>query len=274
MDISVIIPTYKPGDYLWECLYSLIQQTYPKESFEIILVLNGCCEPYSSKIKEFISINMKDINVCFIQTDVGGVSNARNIGIEKSIGKYILFIDDDDYVSIEYLSSLMEVAVPNGIVLSDALSFSELDKKTNYNYVHHLTYNKIRNLEFVNILTVRKYFNGPCMKLIGRNVISDKRFSPKFRNGEDSLFMFSISDKVECIKVAPEKAVYYRRIRFNSAFFSSKNISYTVKNSIKLLMAFSCVYFKSPLSYNFLFYINRCLACVKSLVIEIKHKIK
>ena len=53
MKISVIIPSYKPQEYLWQCLDSLCSQTFPKEDFELILVLNGCKEPYYEQIKAY-----------------------------------------------------------------------------------------------------------------------------------------------------------------------------------------------------------------------------
>ena len=66
--ISVIIPTYKPQNYLWECLESLVRQTFPGQHFEIILVLNGCTEPWKSQIEEFIRRKMSKMNVLFIHT--------------------------------------------------------------------------------------------------------------------------------------------------------------------------------------------------------------
>ena len=98
MKITVIIPTYKPGSYLWKCLDSIKNQTFDKVDFELILVLNGCNEPYYTDIKKYIATNFIGYNINFIQTDVGGVSNARNIALDKAKGKYITFIDDDDFV--------------------------------------------------------------------------------------------------------------------------------------------------------------------------------
>ena len=96
MKISVIIPSYKPQTYLWECLDSLKNQSFPKEYFEIILVLNGCNEPFYGQISLYLDNNMADYRLHLIQTDQSGVSNARNIGIEKASGDYLTFIDDDD----------------------------------------------------------------------------------------------------------------------------------------------------------------------------------
>lgn len=106
MKISVIIPTYKPQDYLWECLDSLVAQTFPKEDFEVILVLNGCHEPWNSTIREYIDTRMQGMNVNYMHTNQGGVSNARNIALDKVKGEYITFIDDDDLISPTYLEVL------------------------------------------------------------------------------------------------------------------------------------------------------------------------
>ena len=96
MDISVIIPTYKPGSYVWECLDSVYNQTFPGRRYEVIIILNGCNEPYYSQIEEYISSHSDRCTFSLIQTDESGVSNARNIGIENSNGKYLTFVDDDE----------------------------------------------------------------------------------------------------------------------------------------------------------------------------------
>ena len=101
--ISVIIPTYKPQTYLWECLDSLRNQTLSHNDFEIIIVLNGCTEPWKSQISRYIATKMQSMNVKFIHTEQAGVSNARNIALDLVKGEYVTFIDDDDLVSPSYL---------------------------------------------------------------------------------------------------------------------------------------------------------------------------
>ena len=98
MKITVIVPTYKPQSYLWECLDSIYNQTFSKSDYELILVLNGCNEPYNSQIKDWLSEH-KDLQVQYIQTNQGGVSNARNIAIDNARGEYVTFIDDDVFFS-------------------------------------------------------------------------------------------------------------------------------------------------------------------------------
>ena len=103
MKISIIIPTYKPQSYLWECLSSLSNQTFPKEDYEILLVLNGCENPYKLEIESFISKRSSNVNIQLIHTLDAGVSNARNIALSYVKGEYVTFIDDDDFVSPLFL---------------------------------------------------------------------------------------------------------------------------------------------------------------------------
>lgn len=108
MKITVIVPTYKPQSYLWECLDSIYNQTFSKSDYELILVLNGCNEPYNSQIKDWLSEH-KDLQVQFIQTDQGGVSNARNIAIDNARGEYVTFIDDDVFfLSCKYEKTMLD----------------------------------------------------------------------------------------------------------------------------------------------------------------------
>ena len=107
MKISVIVPTYKPQTYLWECLDSIYNQTFPKTDYELVLVLNGCNEPYNTQIKEWLSKH-EDLQVQYFQIDEGGVSNARNIALNNAKGKYVTFIDDDDLISFSFLEELYD----------------------------------------------------------------------------------------------------------------------------------------------------------------------
>ena len=95
MKISIIIPTYKPGPYLKDCLESINNQTMNKKCFEVIIVLNGVIKPYIECIYNLTK--MYDFNSVVITTETPGVSNARNIGLIRAQGEYVCFIDDDDY---------------------------------------------------------------------------------------------------------------------------------------------------------------------------------
>lgn len=101
--ISVIIPIYNVEKYLRQCLESVINQNY--REYEVILVNDGSTD--SSK-KIAIEFCEKYNNIKFIDKVNGGLSSARNAGLEVANGEYIVFIDSDDYIRSDYLEKLYQ----------------------------------------------------------------------------------------------------------------------------------------------------------------------
>ena len=271
MKISVIVPTYKPKEYLWECLDSLVAQTLPGREWELLLVLNGCCEPWRTQIEQYIGSKMQGINVVFVQTDSPGVSNARNIALDRARGEYITFIDDDDYVSPQYLEELLKKASKNTISLCYPLSF--IDGSNSYT-PYYITKQYLENAgnEVYGFMKARKYFNGPVYKLLSRDIIGDRRFNVNFKNGEDSLFMFQISDRFKYVVFTSKSATYYRRIRQGSATTGVRSISQIIWNGMKWNMELSKIFLTSPFSYNLMFYITRILGSVHSTIDSLRQR--
>ena len=105
MKLSIVVPIYKVEPYLCKCVDSLLDQDLPKEDYEIILVDDGSpdccgeiCDEYASKYG----------NIRVIHRENGGLSAARNSGIEIAQGKYIQFVDSDDYLEPNVLKTLVE----------------------------------------------------------------------------------------------------------------------------------------------------------------------
>lgn len=266
MKISVILPSFKPGDYLWDCLISLNNQTISHKDFEVLLILNGDKEPFFNKIETFISKFMIDIKVNLYHTSVTGVSNARNIGIDNAQGEYICFIDDDDFVSTYYLEDLLSVADPNTIALSNVSAFIDGKEATSsVSYSKSILFRKLQNKGRFHYINASKYFSGPCMKLISKNIIGNRRFDVRFHNGEDSLFMFLISDKINMVCMTEERATYYRRIRNNSAFYKKKPITKKLYNLIRIVVNYNDIFFRNIGKYNMLFYVTRVIGSIKGL---------
>ena len=266
MKISVIVPTYKPQAYLWECLDSIYKQTFPKQDYELILVLNGCCEPYNTQIKEWFSKH-SDLQVQYFQTDEGGVSNARNIALDNVRGEYVTFIDDDDLISPAYLEELYDKATPDTVSLCYPYAFKDgnIDKQIHYTVTDAYYYcieNKCNNLSTI----ARKYFSGPWMKLIPMSFIQERRYDVRFRNGEDSLFIFLISDRINQVAFTSKDAIYYRRVRINSAATVKRSFKEVFDNSYKLIIEYSKIYFSRLTTYNLYFYITRVLGSIKAVV--------
>lgn len=263
MEISVIIPSYKPGKYIEACLESLQRQTLDIHSFEILIVLNGCNQPWYNDISTFIQNNLNGLNISIFQTNVGGVSYARNIGIDCSHGKYIAFIDDDDYVSPGYLKGLLDVADENSVILSDSIAFNDGEDLFDYNYSMHRTYLKCSKKKNASLMDIRRLLNGPCMKLIPRKIIGNIRFNVAFSNGEDGLFIYEITRNVSKFKFAADTAVYYRRFRPNSAVTKKDDLGYIWLNACHLSYIQTKIYLNFFSKYNAFYSLVRIIASFK-----------
>lgn len=97
---SIIVPVYNAETTLHRCIDSILAQTEP--NFELILVNDGSKDSSASIIDEYASL---DKRIKVLHKVNGGVSSARNLGLSIIRGKYVTFIDSDDFVSPDYLSS-------------------------------------------------------------------------------------------------------------------------------------------------------------------------
>lgn len=102
MKFSIIVPVYNVENYLRRCLNSIIAQTY--KNFEIIIVNDGSLDNSQHIIEEYQQ-NYPQLIKSYIKEN-GGLSDARNYGISKSDGDFIVFVDSDDYIDTELLSKL------------------------------------------------------------------------------------------------------------------------------------------------------------------------
>lgn len=102
MKISVIICTYNRANMLKNCLYSLIDQTFPKRDYEIIVVDNGSTDNTKEVVLDIIKEN-PDTNMRYICEVSPGLSNARNRGYKEAEGEIVAYVDDDVVVSKEWL---------------------------------------------------------------------------------------------------------------------------------------------------------------------------
>ncbi len=267
MKISVIIPTYKPDYYIWECLDSLKKQNIDKKLFEVLIILNGEKEPFYTSVFKYINENNLR-NFKLIYTEKKGVSNARNVGLNIATGQYICFVDDDDYIDLDYLKELLNVAKKykkNGIVVTNYKNFEEKTQEILFESKYRLNYYT------ENLLKMRKVFSIPWLKLIPKDVIREKNFK-NFSNGEDALFMLEISKNIKYIATVEKETFYNRRVRKDSANFRNKNISYILKNSFLLIKEYSKLFLKKEYDKKFIFF--RILAIFKGIIYQIEVKLK
>lgn len=166
--ISVIIPIYKVENYLKECLNSVVNQTYT--NLEIILVDDGSpdncpqiCEDYASK----------DKRIKVIHKENGGLSSARNAGLEIATGEYIAFVDSDDWLELDMYELLLDELLKSNADVSICNPIFEGKGKNN------LCSNRTRVIdnkeEIFSLLTSNIRFEV-WNKLFRKTVVSDTRF--------------------------------------------------------------------------------------------------
>lgn len=170
-EISVIVPVYKVEKYIYECIDSVLNQTYA--NIEIILVDDGSPDRCGEICDEYAQ---KDNRVIVIHQQNAGLSAARNAGIRLATGKYICFIDSDDYVSPDYCQTLFELLNGTSFDYSvcDVLrfedgqpplreSFDDISTYSNDEYLN-LQINKQREFGVWNKLYRRELFDRICFK--------------------------------------------------------------------------------------------------------------
>ena len=140
MKISVIVPVYNTEKYLPRCIDSILAQTFT--DFELLLIDDGSTDNSGRICGEYA---LKDKRIKVVHKENGGVSRARNLGIDNAQGEYLSFIDSDDYIRPTMYSELIAIADKynvdlvssdielNGKVLQNKTSSNKkLDKK----YIH------------------------------------------------------------------------------------------------------------------------------------------
>lgn len=270
MLVSVIIPTYKPQDYLWECLEALMAQTISKEDFEVILVLNGCNEPYKSAIDRYIVENTQGMNVKFIQTEVGGVSNARNIGIDSACGEFVSFVDDDDIVSPTYLEELLSVSSPDCVGCANSYAFENDITKFSFNFISS-AYEKCKQRPFTTF-NYRSYLSPPWGKLIHKKIINTERFSTKLKKGEDGLFCFAISTNIKEMRLTSESAIYFQRKRDGSVMRRKNSVMNELIEAFRQEKVLISLWIKYPSSYNLPYAVSRAVGILRNFFIYVTRK--
>ena len=122
--ISIIVPIYNTEKYLRQCLDSIINQTYT--NFEVLLVNDGSTDSSGMICQEYLE---NDSRFRYFEKENGGVSSARNLGLERSGGAYITFIDSDDWVESNHLEALLKGIKENNadIAVSKHKSFNTED---------------------------------------------------------------------------------------------------------------------------------------------------
>jgi glycosyltransferase involved in cell wall biosynthesis len=252
--IAILIPTYKPDDYIINCFDSIENQTIDKSKFTVYLALNGSDKPYELFLQKLLKRYTFDCNQYFIEQ--AGVSNARNFLIENSKEDFITFVDDDDQLSPNYLEELLNASSETVLGISNVYNFENSIDEYKENYIGKC-FSKLQPITKSKYKS-RKYFSSPVAKMIHRKIIDDVRFDVKLAIGEDSLFMAQLSHRVKAVQKTAVTACYYVYEREGSATRQKIDKKKELKRIIYLLKEYSQMFF--TFQYGSLFTLSRIIA--------------
>ena len=201
--ISVIVPVYKVEKYLDKCVLSIINQTF--RDYELILVDDGSPDSCGQQCEAY---KEKDSRIRVIHKENGGLSSARNAGLDAATGEYVSFIDSDDFISPNMLEILYTGICFNkadmaacGInnVYGDLMRPQCRERKTFY---------CDGETAFGKIMEGNEIPASICNKMIRKDVIGSLRF-PEGRLYEDAFFTAELMQKIHKVWVTTEPLYYY-----------------------------------------------------------------
>lgn len=286
-EISVIVPVYKVEMFLSQCIKSILGQSFT--DFELLLIDDGSPDLSGEICMEWAK---KDSRIRVFHQKNSGVSAARNKGLSEAQGKYVVFVDSDDWVFPNYLEHLYALA-GKGLVMQGYIRCNEdgvLEKEINapkngkYDLYDSETFFKGEDVD---------YLTSPWSKIFDLQLIKENRlcFDEQIHYGEDTLFVYSYILCCEFIVTAESADYVYRKLSsslstkinsFHSEYiFFKKQYAFICELAHRLdisprdmhkLLKFSLFYFQRALRTDYLSYhpISRTarIAHIKQLVRE------
>jgi glycosyltransferase involved in cell wall biosynthesis len=221
-EVSVIIPVYNVEKYLRQCLDSVVNQTL--RNIEVLCVDDGSTDNSSAILAEYAA---RDPRVTVLAQEHTGVSRARNRGLATASGKYVFFVDADDYININALERLVKIADKNeaDIVIFGGVTFPTSDDWANRCLSPR---NVAYKSNFIRAL-FKENGSRPFLhnKIFNRSFLESNHLllSEELALGEDQVFQFFAFPRAHQITYISDKLYHYRQDNENSAMirFNSDN---------------------------------------------------
>ena len=224
--VSVIVPVYNCEKFIDKCLDSILNQSY--DNLEVVLVNDG------SKDDSLLIINNRkkqDSRIIVVDKPNGGVSSARNVGLDNSTGDYIFFVDADDYIELDCIQKSMNYICKYNLDIFKFAFVKELTKKIKKKYVFSVETNMLisRN-EYVEKLYPFIFSSNDFCNItnviLRKDVIGNNRFPLDILLGEDYLFFVNCLNCSKNIYFSDE-VFYHYVVNGESAthfFYNDKNL--------------------------------------------------
>lgn len=220
-EISIIVPVYNVEKYLNKCVDSILNQTF--RDFELILVDDGSPDKSGAICDQYAK---KDTRVRVIHKKNGGLSDARNAGIDVAKGKYLGFIDSDDYIAEDMYELLYTNIIKEEANLSICGIYHVYEgKEPRKKSEKYMVLN--RDEATVLIFHGNQISDHAVNKLYSRSIFSELRY-PRGKYHEDSFTIVGILDQCEKVVVDTKQRYYYyhRDESITSQIFSKKHLEY------------------------------------------------
>lgn len=210
--ISIIVPVYNVEKYLKKCVGSLINQTY--KDIEIILVDDGSTDNSGTICDE---ISTTDTRIKVIHKMNGGLSSARNAGIDMAKGDYLAFVDSDDFVELDMYETLLDGIEKNGKDISCCGRIVDIfGQYSNKEFVMDSPKMFTKEETIREILYLENVDVSACDKLYDKNLFSDIRY-PEGKISEDAAVIFEIIER--------SNGIYHVGVPFYHYVFRNNSIT-------------------------------------------------
>lgn len=196
--ISIIVPVYNTEKYLKRCIESIINQTY--KNLEVILVDDGSSDKSPLICDEYAK---KDKRIKVIHKENGGASSSRNIGMDVATGKYITFVDSDDFIKEDFVEYLYNLCIENNCEIVQC----SFEVGSNEKFSDTSKIEKIEVYSNIEALCSRSLKVTPWGKLYKTETIKSIKFPLGIINEDDATYYkFIYNSKSVCIT---NKQLYY-----------------------------------------------------------------
>lgn len=221
--ISVIVPVYNAEKTLRQCVDSILAQEY--KDFELLLIDDGSKDGSPAICDKYA---YKDARIRVFHKENGGVSSARNVGLDNARGEWITFIDSDDFITEGYFDGVVGREEDLLFISCKTLYHDKIIKSISLSSEH-------TGLDFSTLISENinnNILRGPCAKFFKRDIIASLRFVEEMSVGEDACFVFSYLSKCHSFHVLQDAdyMIVYCGIPDDTKY------SMTVHNAILSLM--------------------------------------
>ena len=231
-ELSIIVPVYKVEKYLPRCIDSILAQTFG--DFELILIddgsPDGCgriCDEYARKDKRIVVIHQKNM----------GVSAARNAGLDIARGRYIGFVDSDDWIEPRMYEVMMDAIRENGADMAVCgVRYADEDGKfTRADRLSEGVYTRAGLLEDVFAMP-NKLGGGCCNKVFDASKIASVRFKVGMTIAEDALYLFDCFMRIDgAVKIGDALYNVYERCGSATRTDSMICVNETIEGRLSML---------------------------------------